>query len=166
MTRSSFLRKLYKRGKIQIVEASDEIKDAYLKKSESHMESAKILLEHEKLEEAVSTVYYSMYHMVLALHFKVGIKCENHSAAIILIGEVFGLENKAIFLAKSERVDKQYYVAFTIAKEDVVELIENGEEFNAVLFDFIEKLNSAKIEEYRKKAKKIMGPVRKKADKP
>ena len=109
MRKINFLAKLFDEGKLQLVNPSEEIKDSYIKKSESNLISAKILLENNKLEESVSLVYYSMYHMLTALLFKVGIKCENHSASIILLKELFSIDNSGIFFAKKERVDKQYY---------------------------------------------------------
>ena len=85
MRGQNFLNKLFRAGKIRIVEPSLQVQEAYRKKSESYLTSAKILLENGRLEETVSMVYYSMYYMVLALLFKTGIKCENHSGAIILL---------------------------------------------------------------------------------
>lgn len=40
--------------------------------------------------------YYSMYYMVLALLFATGIKCENHSGAIILLERLYGIDNHRI----------------------------------------------------------------------
>jgi uncharacterized protein (UPF0332 family) len=34
-----------------------------------------------------------MYYSVLALFFATGIKCENHTAAIILLREIFAIDN-------------------------------------------------------------------------
>jgi hypothetical protein len=48
-----------------------------------------------------------MYYSVLALFFAAGIKCENHTTAIILPDDIFGIDNSAIASAKSERIDKQ-----------------------------------------------------------
>jgi len=67
-----------------LVEPSDNIRDAYVKKSQSYLISAKLLLDNDRFEESVSMGYYSMYYAVMALFFATGIKCENHSAAIIL----------------------------------------------------------------------------------
>lgn len=156
MKKIIFLIRLYKENKLKFVEPSNEVKDAYLKKSESHLDSANILLKHEKLEEAISTAYYSMYHMTLALFFMVGIKCENHSAAIILLDSLFGINNEPISKAKTERIDKQYYIDFSIAKEDVDELVVKAEDFNGDVLDFIEKLNSEKINNYREELKKML----------
>lgn len=59
MKRINFLIELKKKGKLEIVEPSEEIKNSYIEKSESNLISAKILLKNERLEEAVSLAYYS-----------------------------------------------------------------------------------------------------------
>ena len=112
--------RLKNEGKLEIVEPSDEIAASYLQKSDSHFESAKILLTSDKLEESVSMAYYGMYHSLLALLFKCGIKCENHAASILLLKEVFNENNlvKEISFAKKERIDKQYYTDFKLTKQD------------------------------------------------
>ncbi len=97
-----------------------------------------------------------MYRMLTALLFKIGIKCENHSASIILLKEIFDIDNKNISLAKEERIDKQYYTGFHITKREVISAIKNAEIFNSNLLDFISKLNNNNIKEYREKFKKII----------
>lgn len=157
MRKINFLAKLFNEKKLQLVDPSEEIKQSYLKKSESNLISAKILLENNKLEESISLVYYSMYHMLTALLFKVGIKCESHSASIILLKELFSIDNSDIFFAKKERVDKQYYTDFYITKEEILEAVKIAEDFNKRLFDFISKLDNHKIKEYREKLKILNG---------
>lgn len=100
--------------------------------------------------------YYSMYYSLLALLYRVGIKSENHTASIFLLKELFNLNNQKILNAKRERIDKQYYVDFIIGEEDVKDL-KVAEEFNAIIFDYLEKLNLEKINEIRKKFKKLIG---------
>jgi len=151
MRKINFLIKLMKEEKLQIVEPSEEITNSYIKKSESNIISAKILLENDKLEEGVALTYYSMHHMLTALLRKIGIKCENHGASIILMKELFELDNSDISYAKSERVDKQYYTDFSITKIEVVEDMRKAELFNSMLLDFISKLNNVNINKYREK---------------
>ncbi|NLM31049.1 MAG: HEPN domain-containing protein, partial [Methanomicrobiales archaeon] len=100
MRKQGFLNKLHHEGKIQIVEPSVQVQEAYRKKSESYLASAKILFENGRLEETVSMAYYSMYYMVLALLFATGIKCENHSGAMILLKSLYGIDNARIAAAK------------------------------------------------------------------
>ena len=143
-------------GKLRLVSPSEAIKDSYVAKSESNLASAKILLDNQRLEESVSLAYYSMYNMLTAILFQVGIKCENHAASIILLNALFGIDNKSISFAKDERIDKQYYVDFGVTREDTVELIETAEEFNKNLFDFSSKMNSQKIKDYREQFLKLV----------
>ncbi len=124
MKKIIFLAKLNKEGKLRLVEPSETVKDSYIAKSESNLVSAKILFDNSKLEEAVSLAYYSMYHMLGALLFMVGIKSESHAASIILLKAVFGIDNSDISFAKEERIDKQYYTDFQIAAKDVTDAIK------------------------------------------
>lgn len=156
MEKMDFLIKLAKERKLEIVESSEEIKHSYLEKSESNIASAKILLENNKLEESVSLAYYSMYHSLIALLFKAGIKSENHTASIILLKELFEIDNSDIAFAKKERVDKQYYVNFNITKEQVNDAIRKAEIFNSKMLDFISKLTNENIEIYKNKFKEMI----------
>lgn len=97
-----------------------------------------------------------MYHCALALFFRTGIKCENHTAAIIILREVYSLDNSIILEAKKERINKQYYVDFSVAKEEVIQAISTAENFIVRITDFTEKLTEAKIKEYRTRLSKIL----------
>lgn len=156
MKKEVFLSKLTKEGKLELVDPSEEIKESYLDKSESNLESAKILLESDKLEEAVSLAYYSMYNSLISLLFKTGIKSENHSASIILLKKLFSINNSDINSAKKERVDKQYYIDFEITKEQVKEAIRQAEKFNGEIIDFISKMTNEKVAQLRKKFQKLI----------
>ena len=151
LTRQGFLQKLHKEGALQMVAPSDEMKIAYTRKSESHLTSARLLLENDLFEQSVSMAYYSMYYSVLALFFATGIKCENHTAAIILLKDVFAIDNTDLEHAKTERIDKQYYVTSAPIRDDVVSLISTAESFNAALLDVTDRLTTEKKENYRKK---------------
>lgn len=157
MKKISFLAKLNKEGKLQEVEPSEEIKEAYLQRSNESLLSAKTLLKIGNLKDSVALAYYSMYHSLLAALFRIGIKCENHAASIILLKEVFGLDNTKISKAKTERVDKQYYVDFEVNKQEAENSIKTAEEFIAEMNNFIATLTEEKIKEYQKKAINIFG---------
>ena len=152
----SFLVKLSKQGTLELVSPSKDIASSYIKKSESNLSSAKILLENDKIEEPVYLIYYSMYNLVLALLFSCGIKCENHSASIFLLKDIFGLDNEEISFARKERIEKQYYVNLELEKSEVVKELKQAEIFNSELKGFILGLNTKKIEEFRKKLKEAI----------
>lgn len=156
MTKQGFLNKLHKHGALQLVAPSDEIKTAYLRKSESFLASARLLLDNERFEESVSMAYYSMYYSVLALFFATGIKCENHTAAILLLDEVFGVDSSALESAKIERLDKQYYVSSAPVRGEVVSLIRTAESFDDELLDFIDRLTNEKRELFRNRLQTLI----------
>ena len=148
MKRPSFLNRLFKEEKIKETEPSEEVSKAYLEKSTKSLSSAKALLDIGNLEDSVAMAYYSMYHCLLSLLFRIGIKCENHAAAIIMLKKVFGIENDSISNAKTERIDKQYYLDFVVSDSETKQSIESAEEFISEIKDFIDKLNNDKIEEF------------------
>ncbi len=149
MKRLNFLANLRRKEVLELVEPSEEIKQSYIEKSASNIDSAKILLKNNKLEESVALSYYSMYHFVTALFYKAGIKSENHNATIKMLNDIFGIDNKEISFAKKERLDKQYYVNFKITKEEVAEAIKKAEIFNAFMNDFISKLSNESVKKAR-----------------
>lgn len=152
----SFLDKLKKQKKLQMIEPSEEISQAYLEKSEKSLRSAKATYEIKSYEDSVALSYYSMYYSVLALFFKAGVKCENHAGTIILLEKIFGIDNELLQKAKTERIDKQYYVDFSVTKKEVNQMIKVAEQFNSIIFNFIDELNNKKIGDYLSKLKDIL----------
>jgi uncharacterized protein (UPF0332 family) len=100
-----------------------------------------------------------MYYMVLALLFKTGIKCENHSGTVILLESLYGIDNSRIVAAKRDRIDKQYYVDFAITAGDVRDSVEEAEAFCADLLDYMERLHQGDISRIREAAVRLLeGP--------
>ena len=156
MKEINFLKLLRKQNKLVLVEPNEEVGKSYLQKSESNLISSKILLRNSRFEESISLSYYSMYNILLALLFRVGIKSENHSASIVVLNKLFGIDHSKIFFAKRERIDKQYYTDFNITKKDTEDLIFVAEDFNTKLIDFISKLTNEWIKIYRNKFKTLL----------
>lgn len=176
MKKISFLIRLKNEGKLELVEPSEEISESYLQmsemlhisehaqkslifdKSESHFEAAKILLEKEKLEESVSMAYYGMYHSLLALLFRCGIKSENHTGSILLLKELFNEIDlaKEISYGKKERIDKQYYTDFKITKLDCRDMIKKAEKFIINSKTVLKHINQEKITQIRHELKDLL----------
>lgn len=151
-----FLRKLHKQQVLKIKEPNNTVATAYLEKAQTTLISAKTVMNIGDLGNAVGLAYSAMYYSALALLFHVGIKCENHTAVIILLNEIFGLDNKPIEIAKKERIDKQYYVDFSITKQETKETIVMAEEFLVQMNDFNSKISNQELINYRSKIKKIL----------
>ena len=98
--------------------------------------------------------YYAMYNPLIALLFKIGIKCENHPASIILFKRLFNRIDlfKTISFAKEERVDKQYYIASkqdVLTKRSAQEMYTKAENFIIKMKLLINNLNIEEIEKIR-----------------
>ena len=151
MKELNFLKKLKRKGVIELVESSEEMKSSYLIKADNCLKSAKILFQSQLYENSTSEAYYCMYNSLLSLLFKIGIKSENHSASIILFDKLS--ENKGlvkiISWAKEERIDKQYYVEtqqiVKVTKESCNEMILKAEDFLVKMKLLISELNNEKI---------------------
>jgi len=149
-----FLRKLHSENKLDFVEPSDDISSDYVKKSANSLRAAKLLRDQNLFEESVSMAYYSMYHILTALLYKVGVKCENHTGSIILLKELFHIDNSEISFAKTERVDKQYYTDFAVTEKDVSQAVIITESFRNKMMTYIENLKNQDIIGFRDVLKK------------
>jgi len=153
---NSFIRKLGSEGKIVLTEPGINVAESYLKRSEESLRSAKHLAGIGNYNDAIALTYYSMYYCALSLLYRCGIKSENHSGTIYLLKEVFNIDTTDISKAKSERIDKQYYIDFAATAKDVESGIITAESFNANIRMFIEKIRSTEISGYNNRAKKLL----------
>lgn len=162
MKKLSFLNKLKKEGKLELVEPSEEICNSYIEKADNCLKAARLLLQNNLYENSVATSYYTMYNSLIALLFKMGIKCENHAGSIILFKKLFGRADlfKTISFAKKERIDKQYYVTskknFILTKESAQDMLIKAEDFLTKIKLIITKLRNEEIGNLRKKFKGIL----------
>ena len=160
MRKNSFLTKLKKEEKLELVEPSEDVCESYLDKADDCVASAKLLLINSFYENSVGMSYYAMYDSLVALLFRTGIKCENHSASILLLKLLFGKMDlfTPISEAKEERIDKQYYVTTEkneLTKEIAEELSINAEGFVVKMKLFIKDLGNEEIDDYRKKLQEL-----------
>ncbi len=161
MKKPNFLNKLKRKEALTLVEPSEEISKSYLIKSEKCIRVAKLAYGAGIYENAVSEAYYSVYNTVMSLFFKCGIKCENHSGAVLLIRDLFKLEGLySIFSEfKEDRIDNQYYVtvidAEPIHKEKCNERIKTAQLFNAELRAYIGRITNQEITKIREKFQEI-----------
>ena len=155
MKKLSFLDRLKNEGTLELVELSDDISKSFLIKSEKCSQVAKLAFNAGIYENAISEAYYSIYNNVTALFYKCGIKCENHSAAVILIKELFKLDNlhKIFSEFKKDRIDNQYYTpvinAEPITKEKCHERLKTAQKFNLDLKIQMEKITLEDINKIR-----------------
>jgi hypothetical protein len=68
-------------------DSSRRFVEASLLRAERALSSAKLLLKHGELEDAVSRAYYAMFHAARAILFSKGVKAKTHRGTISLFGE-------------------------------------------------------------------------------
>lgn len=158
MKKRDFLLKLAHERRLQLIEPSSGAGAVYQKKSENRLESARLLLRNEHLEETIAMAYFSMYHATMALFSRAGIRCENTTALILLLGDLFEIDNTVIELAREERLDIQYSSDFNVTREDAEGLINAAESFNALIDDYIRQLTDADVSRYRTAMEALIGP--------
>lgn len=157
MKKQNFLSKLKRKDVIELVDPSKNITNSYLEKSKKSLKSAKVLIENKLYEDSISKTYYSVYHSLLALLFRVGIKCENHTASIIIFKELFDKEiGNKIKQIKKERIRTDYYTDIKITKKTSKDLYKNAENITIKLRNIINNLNQTKIKKLRNKLKNLL----------
>ncbi|HLD10737.1 MAG TPA: HEPN domain-containing protein [Candidatus Nanoarchaeia archaeon] len=155
MKNSNFLNELKEKRNLELIEISEEISKSYLIKSEKCKAAAKAVFDAGIYENAISEAYYSIYNVVTALFYKCGIKCENHSAAVILLKILFNQDKlHEIFLAfKKDRIDNQYYMPFSnsepISKEQCSEKLKIAQNFCIELKTYMKSLTNEDITNIR-----------------
>ena len=158
----NFLNKLGKGGKLEIVESSEQMSLSYEKKGVECREVANLAFNNGYFESAITQSYYSMYNNVLSLFFKCGIKCENHSAAAILLKEFFNQKDLSLIFskAKEERIDKQYYITPSqnnpVTSESAKEMVSISMRFNPQITAFKNNLKLEEIKKIRDKIRNIL----------
>jgi len=97
---------------IELVEPSDNLREAYLIKAEDALDTLKT---SKSRDWQLTTAYYTLYNGLYSLLMKIGIKCEIHSCTIeftkrFLKDHFSSQDFELIDKAFSARIDSQYYV--------------------------------------------------------
>lgn len=155
MKKLDFLKKLKSEGKLKLVDPSNDVCRSYTVKAEDCLKSAKLLLSEGLYENSISMSYYTMYDVLTALLLKIGVKCENHTGAVLLLEKIFNRSDlyELIRKAKKERIDKQYFImdddSFVIERS-ASELLYIAEQFLVEIKLLIENVKTDEIEDLRK----------------
>jgi len=85
-----YLRWCLKQSKgIRLVEPSENLANAYLRKSRNALKSMELNAQADIAEWSVSASYYAKYFVIYALLSKIGVKCEIHDCTIKLFEYLF-----------------------------------------------------------------------------
>ncbi|MGK0209108.1 MAG: hypothetical protein ACI83O_000373 [Patescibacteria group bacterium] len=128
MQNSKVVHNAVQQEQLKITEPSPEMSNAYLVKTKQCLKAADLLYKAGIYENATSESYFGIYNTVLSLFYKCGIKCENHTVAVILIKDLFKLDEIYITFQtlKKERIDNQYYIPTLQTKQVSQEQCRNS----------------------------------------
>lgn len=110
---------LKKQHGLELIEPSENLAIAYIKKSEDALRAANKL--DDNLDWEISSLYYTQYFAIYSIMMKIGIKSEIHSCTLEFMKEFLNeyfQETKIDLIIKSEtaRNDLQYYSDRKITK--------------------------------------------------
>ncbi|MCX6816030.1 MAG: HEPN domain-containing protein [Candidatus Aenigmarchaeota archaeon] len=140
---------------LTLIESSQNLAKAYVRKAEESLESIKI---NTVRDWKISTAYYTMYFSLYAILMRIGVKCGIHSCTIEFakqfMGEYFSREEMK-FLSDSlgARIDAQYYVDRSVPDEQFNSMLKKAPEFLVKCKAILLKLDERKVNEIRTKLK-------------
>ena len=109
---------------------------ALLEKAKRSLQAAKILLEQDFTEFAISRTYYSMFYLAEAFLEGEGLTYSSHAAVIAAFGQQFARPERLprkfhryLIDAERSRLRADYNIDFTFTPDDADRLIEQAEEF-------------------------------------
>ena len=142
---------------IKIQTPNDNLSEEYYENAEESMRVLKSIKETKSNMWLATTKYYIEYFAVYSVLMKIGIKCEIHDCTIALVKF---LEDENIIRKglseileydKEIRIDNQYYL-----KNKPVNInFEKLSDFLLSIKESLNKLDNKRLEEIRKKIKKI-----------
>jgi len=143
---------LKQKNGLELVEPSEELKEAYLKKAEDSLRATASLKNNKDWE--ISSSYYTMYFSLYAILMRAGVKCEIHSCTIsfmkIFLAEYFTPEEISL-IEKSQkaRLDAQYYFNRNVSEETYKKMTNNCVVFLTKCKQIANNLTEKKIDKIR-----------------
>jgi len=126
------------------MESSRELVKAYLRRADKALASAKILLEHDKLEDSASRAYYAIFHAAQAILTTKGLRAKSHKGVRILFEEHIikkGIMSEEFHDYFDEAFDlrqlSDYEAPKTMKKDQVKDIVIKAEKFVNAVRDLI-----------------------------
>ena len=120
---------------------------ALMKKAESKLEAARVLLNEGKLEDAVSRAYYAAYNAARAILLLLGEEASTHGGVAFKLWtrlvEPGLLEReyaRILSRLREAREEGDYTLIFTLSREEVEELVRDAERFVARMRELMNRL--------------------------
>ncbi len=116
-----------------------ELVDEELRAARDRMDAASLLLEHEKMEDAVNRAYYAVFHASRAMLYSVGREAKRHSGLLSSVGlhliekgqmeKTYGSTLRRLFEAR-ETAD--YMVGAVFEEAEVARMVHDASAYLAM----------------------------------
>jgi uncharacterized protein (UPF0332 family) len=120
--------------------------DRLLDRAQSKLESAQLLFDNGKYDDAISRAYYSMFYAARALLRLKDITPRTHKGVVSQFGSEFVRKGdmeafyaKAINYARESREDADYGIYFEASQEEAEDILQDAKSFLEKARDIIEK---------------------------
>ena len=138
------------------VNPNNEESEKQVKKALSDLETMQYLYEGKKTDWVASTMFYAMYHSLLAILYKLGYESRNQECTInlvekLILDKTISLEETYIWMirslqegiedAKSIREEMQYSSKTSMEDRRCKELMKNANEFVNRVRELLEEIN-------------------------
>ena len=135
----------------KLVEPNERLSKSYLEHAKSSLLRAKKDFEDNDLLWATVAIYYAEYYALYSFLQKIGVKCENHSCSILIVGLLLGESKiKIINKHKGKRINAQYYMK--VDQENKIKfMLTEAQHFISEFDELVSNLFNKEIEEYRDK---------------
>jgi uncharacterized protein (UPF0332 family) len=119
-----------------------------LTRAKKSLDSAEILYEHGNYSDAISRLYYFLFHIVKALLFSIGLEPKSHEGLLILFGKHF--VKTGIFLPKDShtisqlmkyREEADYNTSYVFTGEDYLEFRTKTDELSDKIIKYLVEKN-------------------------
>lgn len=114
----------------------NEYQKSLLEKSKQSIHAARILLDSQLYDSAVSRAYYAMFYLAQIFLLEKELTYSKHYAVISAFGQYFvktGLVpeefHKFLIKGQDKRITSDYSISDSISSSDALEIIEQAEKF-------------------------------------
>ena len=105
-------------------------------------------------------MYYAEYYALYSFLQRIGVKCENHSCSIVVVGFLLGEEKvKTIIEHKEKRIDAQYYMKVNQENRVRIMFVE-AQNFVSFFDELVSNLSDEEIKKHRGLIFKFLDKIR------
>lgn len=134
---------------LHIIEPNERLSKSYLEQAKSSLLRAEKDFNDKDLLWSTVAIYYAEYYALYSFLQRIGVKCENHTCSILIVGVLLGEDKiKTINEHKGKRIDAQYYMKLD-QEEKVKAMLQEAKTFVSEFDEVISMLSEEEVKTHR-----------------